>query len=151
MIIDRIENAHLYAPLHQRFERAFAVLRDPALAHKPDGRHDIDGDNLFCMVQHYTTKPTDPARFESHQKYIDIQALLAGEEILGYAPTAGMEVTVPYDAAKDIMFHRVDTMAAQVRLEPGLFCLLLPHDAHLPSCQITRPTEVHKIVFKVRV
>ncbi|MBM4029003.1 MAG: DUF386 domain-containing protein [Planctomycetes bacterium] len=151
MIVDRIENAHLYAPLHRRLEKAFAALRDPALAQQPDGRYEIEGDDLFYIVQHYTTRPVDQARFESHKKYIDIQALLAGEEILGYAPTAGLEVGVPYDEAKDIMFHRVGTIATWARLEPGVFCFLFPHDAHLPSCQITGPAEVHKVVFKIRV
>jgi biofilm protein TabA len=151
MIVDRIENAHLYAPLHKQFNQAFAVLADREVTQKPDGRYSIDGDDLFYMVQRYTTKPVDQTRFESHKKYIDIQALFAGQELLGYVPTAGLEVTVPYDAGKDIMFYRAGTMAGQVRLEPGLFCLLFPQDAHLPSCQITCPAEVHKVVFKVRV
>jgi hypothetical protein len=43
MILDRIEKARLYEPLHKGFWKAFAVLADPALAHKPDGRHDADG------------------------------------------------------------------------------------------------------------
>ncbi len=151
MIVDRIENARLYTHLHKQFKKAFAALADPALPQKPDGRYSVDGDNVYYMVQHYTTKPADQARFESHKKYIDIQVLLAGQELLGYVPTAGLEVTVPYDEAKDIMFYRVGTMTSQVRLEPGLFCLLFPHDAHLPSCQITCPAEVYKVVFKVRV
>ena len=151
MIVDRIENVRLYAPLHKRFQKAFAVLADPAIAQKPDGRHDIDGDDAYYMVQRYTTKPVDQTRFESHRKYIDIQALIAGQELLGYAPTTGLEVTVPYDESKDIMFYRVGTMTGQVRLEPGLFCLLFPQDAHLPSCQITCPAEVHKVVFKIRL
>jgi YhcH/YjgK/YiaL family protein len=151
MIVDRIENARLYLPLHGQFKKAFGVLADPALAQKPDDRYSVDGDDLFYMVQQYTTKPVDLTRFESHRKYIDIQVLLAGQELLGYAPTAGLEVTVPYDGAKDIMFYRVGTMTGQVRLEPGLFCLLFPQDGHLPSCQITSPAEVHKVVFKIRV
>ncbi len=97
MIVDRIENTRLYASLHKRFKKAFAALADPALAQKPDGRYSIDGDNLYYMVQHYTTKPVDQARFESHRKYIDIQVLLAGQELLGYVPTTGLEVTVPYE------------------------------------------------------
>jgi len=151
MIVDRIENARLYTPLHKRFEKAFAALMDPAIARKPDGRYRIDGDDVYYMVQHYTTKPVDQTRFESHKKYIDIQALIAGQELLGYSPTAGLEVTVPYDEQKDIMFYHVGTMMAQTRLEPGVFCILFPHDAHLPSCQITCPSEVHKVVFKIRL
>ncbi len=151
MIVDRVEYARLYWPLHKRFQKAFAVLADPALAQKPDGRYSIDGDGLYYMVQHYTTKPVDQARFESHQKYIDIQVLLAGQEMLGYSPTTGLEVTQPYDEQKDIMFYRVGTMTAQIRLEPGIFCILFPHDAHLPSCQLACPAEVHKVVFKIRL
>jgi biofilm protein TabA len=151
MIVDRVENAHFYLALHKRFQKAFTVLADPGLAQKPDGRHDIDGDNLYFIVQHYTTKPVDQGRFESHRKYIDIQALLAGQEMLGYAPTAGLEVVEPYSEEKDIMFYRAGTMIAQTRLTPGLFCLLYPHDAHLPSCQVACPAEVHKVVFKVRL
>ncbi|MCU0914890.1 MAG: YhcH/YjgK/YiaL family protein [Planctomycetes bacterium] len=151
MIVDRIENAHLYASLHKQFQNALAVLADPATARKPDGRHDLDGDDLYFMIQRYVTKPVDQTRFESHKKYIDIQALLAGRELLGYVPTAGLEITVPYDESKDIMFYRAGAMTAQVRLEPGVFCILYPQDAHLPSCQIISPSEVHKIVFKIRV
>jgi len=151
MIVDRIENARLYVPLHKQFKKAFAVLVDPTLDKKADGRYSVDGDDVYYMVQHYTTKPVDQARFESHQKYIDIQVLLAGQELLGYVPTSGLEVTVPYDESKDIMFYRAGTMTAQVRLEPALFCILFPQDAHLPSCQITCPAEVHKVVFKIRV
>lgn len=151
MIVDRIENAHLVESLHRRFRQAFAVLADPATAHRPDGRCSVDGDDLYYILQHYTTRPIDQARFESHKKYIDIQALLAGEEIVYTSPIAGLEVVEPYSEAKDIMFHRVGTPVAQTRLQPGIFCLLYPHDAHLPCCQVTCPTPVHKVVFKIRV
>jgi len=151
MIIDRIENARLYEPLHKRFQKAFAVLSDPAIGEKPDGRYPVDGDDLYYIVQHYTTKPIDQGRFESHRKYIDVQALIAGQEILGWSPVTGLEVVEPYDEAKDIMFYRVGTILAQTRLVPGLFCLLYPQDAHLPCCQVTYPAAVHKVVFKIRV
>jgi len=151
MIVDRVENARLYFPVHKGFEKAFAVLAEPGLAKKPDGRYDVNGDDLYYILQHYTTKPIDQGRFESHKKYIDIQILLAGQELLGYSPTTGLEVVEPYSEEKDIMFYRVGTIIAQTKLEPGLFCLLFPHDAHLPSCHVTCPAPVHKIVFKIRV
>jgi biofilm protein TabA len=151
MIVDRIENSRFYAPLHKGFAKAFAVLADPELIKKPDGRYDIEGNDVYCIVQHYTTKPVDPNKLESHARYVDIQVVLVGEELLGYAPTAGLEVVTPYDEAKDIMFYRVPATMTQVKLEPGLFCLLYPQDAHLPCCQITRPALVHKVVFKIRL
>jgi biofilm protein TabA len=151
MIVDRIESSTLYLPLHRVFAKAFAVLAEPELARKPDGRYSIDGDDAYYIIQHYTTKPVDLRRFESHKKYIDIQVLLAGEEMLGYTPTAGLEVVVPYDETKDIMFYHAQKVVTWMRLEPGIFCLLFPDDAHLPCCQVTGPAPVHKIVFKIRV
>ena len=151
MIVDRVENARLYFPVHKGFEKAFAVLGEAGLIKKPDGRYNVDGDDIYYILQHYTTKPIDQGRFESHKKYIDIQILLAGQELLGYSPTTGLEVVEPYSEEKDIMFYRVGTIIAQTKLEPGLFCLLFPHDAHLPSCHVTCPAPVHKIVFKIRV
>jgi len=151
MIVDRIENAGLYKPLHKGFEKAFTVLAEPGLAKKPDGRYSLDADDVYYIVQHYTTKPMAQGRFESHRKYIEIQVLLAGQELLAYSPTAGLEVVEPYSEQKDIMFYRVGTIIAQTKLEPGLFCLLYPHDAHLPSCQVTCPAPVHKVVFKIRL
>ena len=151
MIVDRIENGRLYVPLNKGFEKAFAVLAERDLATKSDGRYGVDGDDVYYIVQHYTTKPVDQGRFESHRKYIDIQVLLAGQELLAYSPTAGLEIVEPYSEEKDIMFYRVGTIIAQTRLEPGLFCLPYPHDAHMPSCQITCPAPVHKVVFKIRL
>ena len=151
MTIDRVENAHLYEPMHRRFKKAFAVLADPATARKSDGRYAVDGDDLYYIVQHYTTKPIDQCRLESHKKYIDIQAVLVGQEILCWSPITGLEVMDPYNEAKDIMFYRAGTPMAQTRLEPGLFCLLYPHDAHIPSRQVTGPAPVLKVVFKIRV
>lgn len=151
MIIDRIENARLYEPLHKRFKKVFAVLADPATARKPDGRYPVEGDDLYYMVQHYTTKPIDQGRFESHRKYIDVQAVIEGQEILGWSPIKDLEIVEPYDEARDIMFYRAGTIPAQTRLEPGLFCLLYPQDAHLPGCQVACPSPVHKVVFKIWV
>ena len=132
-------------------ERSHRRQRRERPSKKPDGRYDVNGDDLYYILQHYTTKPIDQGRFESHRKYIDIQILLAGQELLGYSPTTGLEVVEPYSEEKDIMFYRVGTIIAQTKLEPGLFCLLFPHDAHLPSCHVTCPAPVHKIVFKIRV
>ncbi len=151
MIVDRNENARLYLPLNKRFAKAFAVLAKPAIAQKPDGRYSIDGEDAYYIVQHYATRPVDLRRFESHKKYIDIQVLLAGEEMLGYSPTAGLEVVVPYDEAKDIMFYEARKVVTWTRLKSGIFCLLFPDDAHLPCCQIDGPAPVHKVVFKIWV
>ncbi|MCJ7728499.1 MAG: YhcH/YjgK/YiaL family protein [Sedimentisphaerales bacterium] len=151
MILDRIENATLYSALNSGFSKAFEVLRDKTLAKKEDGKYTVDGDKIYYTIQHYTTKPIAEGKLEAHRKYIDIQFLLAGEELLGYAPLKGSTVAEEYNHQKDIAFFHTPDEITKVKLEPGLFCILFPDDAHLPCCHLTGPSEVRKVVVKIRL
>ena len=55
-----------------RFAKAFEFLRRPDLADLPDGRHEIDGDEIFAMISSPALKPFGTGKVESHRKYIDI-------------------------------------------------------------------------------
>ncbi|MFM8877390.1 MAG: YhcH/YjgK/YiaL family protein, partial [Anaerolineae bacterium] len=50
MIIDRIENAALYFPLHLLFKQAFEYLRQIDIHSIPVGRHEVDGDAIYALV-----------------------------------------------------------------------------------------------------
>ncbi|MGD0077797.1 MAG: YhcH/YjgK/YiaL family protein [Sedimentisphaerales bacterium] len=151
MILDRIENASLYADLNTEFIRAFEILTNPSLNQKQDGKHIVDGNDLFYTIQRYKTKPMSEGKLEAHRKYIDIQFLLSGVEILGYTPLKGLKVTEEYNSEKDIVFFETPKELTKVKLEPGLFCILFPDDAHLPCRQVDKPAEVRKVVIKVRL
>ncbi|HEY5504695.1 MAG TPA: YhcH/YjgK/YiaL family protein, partial [Sedimentisphaerales bacterium] len=104
MILDRIDNARLYLGLHAGFAKAFEILRDKSLAKKEDGKYAVDGEKIYYTIQHYTTKPLNEGYLEAHRKYIDIQFLLTGVEILGYAPLKGLTTAEVYNPQKDIAF-----------------------------------------------
>ena len=150
MIVDKIENAHLYAALNDRFTKAFEILNDKNLAEKKDGRYAVDGNDLYYIVQHYTTRPMEKDKLEAHKKYIDIQVVVGGEELLAYAPIEGLSVAQPYSEDKDIAFYRATDKISRVTLRPGLFCILFPQDGHIPCCQLNGPSDVHKVVIKVK-
>lgn len=117
----------------------------------PDGRIEIDGRNVYAIVQTYNTKeiPASP-RFEAHRKYIDIQFLLSGYEILGWAPFQALKITEPYDAAKDIMFGTVaDALSAFISFHAGQALILYPEDAHAPGLAVKDPAPVRKVVIKI--
>jgi YhcH/YjgK/YiaL family protein len=151
MILDRIDNTHLYLGLHTLFARAFDILRDKTLSRKEDGKYPVDGDKIYYTLQRYTTKPLNEGKFEAHRKYIDIQFLLEGVEILGYAPLKGLTIAEVYNPQKDIAFFNTPKDITKVKLEPGLFCILFPDDAHLPCRQLTGPTDARKVVIKIRL
>jgi len=169
MILDRIDNTRLYIGLYAGFARAFDILTDKTLSQKQDGKYAVDGDKIYYTIQRYTTKPMFSSRrngdamlspqaclgvssnLEAHRKYIDIQFLLSGVEILGYAPLKGLTTAQEYNPQKDIAFFNTPKEITKVKLEPGLFCILFPDDAHLPGCQLAGPTEVRKVVIKVQM
>jgi YhcH/YjgK/YiaL family protein len=115
-----------------------------------DGRHEIEGQRLFALVQSYTTRPATEVVFEAHRSYMDLQLVFEGREAIGWAPTAALETTEPYSAEKDV--ELLDGSVALVMpLESGWFAVLLPQDAHKPCCHLDGPSKVRKVVFKIAI
>jgi YhcH/YjgK/YiaL family protein len=151
MILDTIDNAHLYAGLNAGFSKAFEIFKDKSLTEKDDGKYSLDGEKIYYTIQRYKTKLLSEGKLETHRKYIDIQFLLSGVEILGYAPLKGLAIAEEYNPEKDIAFFETPKEITKVKLEPGLFCILFPHDAHLPGCYFAEPSEVRKVVIKIGI
>jgi YhcH/YjgK/YiaL family protein len=151
MIVDKIENADTYVKLSKAIAKALEVLRDRELIEKDNGRYDVDGDNLYYLVQRYTTKPVEQCKLEAHKRYIDIQFVADGEEIMGYCPVDNLEVQTPYEPEKDIVFYKRPDNITEVKLSSGTFAVLFPQDAHMPKCRLDGPSNVHKVVVKVKI
>ena len=149
MIADEIENAHLYQGLSDGIAKGLGLIRDPSLAEKPDGKYEIEGDNLFLLVTRYTTRPQDEIPFEAHKEYIDIQVILDGQEIIGHAHTDDLEVLTAYQP--DIMELVDPAEFTEVKLRKGMFAIFFPSDAHKPCCDWAGRQNIHKLVFKVKV
>ena len=151
VIVDKIQNTNLYTCCDDRLAKAFEILKDKSLTEKPDGKYEVDGKNLYYLIQRYQSKPLTEGRFEAHQKYIDIQYVAAGEEMLGYAPIDGLEIQAPYNPEKDIIFYNKPEKFTPVHLKAGLFAVLYPNDAHMPGRAIDNLSQVLKIVVKVKI
>jgi YhcH/YjgK/YiaL family protein len=151
MVIDKLENAYLYAGLSEKIGKGLEVLKDEKIYTKKDGRYDINGDNLYYIIQRYTTKPIKEGRLEAHKKYIDIQFVASGEEVIGHFSPGQLNIQKPYDEAKDVVFYKVPDEINTVKLSKGMFCILFPQDGHMPCCQLAGPCEVLKVVVKVKI
>ncbi|HRR33493.1 MAG TPA: YhcH/YjgK/YiaL family protein [Kiritimatiellia bacterium] len=149
MVVDTLENCSRYENLHPRFKAAFDFLRNPTVHTLTAGRTDIEGDALFAIVQDYETKPVSEGKLEAHRKYIDIQFVADGEELMGYAPLGRPKVVAAYDADKDVAFYEGESWFTLVR--KGMFAIFFPLDAHLPSRHTGTPSRVKKVVLKIAV
>jgi len=148
MILDTLVNAERYYSLQSRFQQAFDWLRSRRLEDLPDGRTEIDGDLLYASVAHEKGRGQAAAKYEAHRKYIDIQYLVSGSDLIGWAHLEPGLKSLGYDVAKDLELFVVKPML-WVSVPTGHFAIFFPEDAHAPLAS-TDPV-LFKVVVKVSV
>ena len=133
------------------FEAAFEFLDQKTLADVPVGKHAIEGEQVYALVQKLPSRSADTAQFESHRKYIDVHYVVSGQETSGFSPAESLKLAVPYDESKDVMLYAVPQQYTKVEVKPGHFVVYHPGQAHLPNCHLQGPHDLHKVVIKVHV
>ena len=154
MIFDTIVNAEKYTCLSDLVGTALAYLKEHDLAGLEEQRIDIQGDEIYVMIQHYDTEGAAGRSFETHDKYIDIQYVISGTETIVYASRDTLTVEQPYDGDNDCTLYHYDTnmRSTPLNMATGDFAIFFPDDAHVPKLQTeTTPAAVKKAVFKVKV
>jgi len=148
MIADNILNSTQYVKIHPLFKKAFNFLIKEDLHSYKDGRVDIMGDDLFAIFNTYQTKPND-GKWETHNKYIDIQFILKGKESIGCTYVKNLKAVTKYNPKKDIKFYSGD--GNYLKMEEGMFSIFFPDDAHIPGLNYDSLQQVRKIVLKVKI
>lgn len=151
MIIDKLENAEFYYGLGEKYKKAFEFLKNTDMKNLENGKHEIDGDEIFIAVQDYQTKSEYDAEFEAHKKYTDIQFIITGEEKLGYGNIENFSETTDFDEEKDIVFLKNNEPKNEFAIaKENYFLIFTPQDAHMPCISINNATYVKKAVVKIK-
>ena len=108
-------------------------------------------DGTFAIEQVYQTKPRAEGFFESHRKYIDVQVVVEGAELMEVEDIARLTVSQAYDGERDLIKYADSAAASMLRMRAGDIALFFPQDGHMPSLQLAGPTLVRKTVVKVPV
>ena len=148
MILDTLTHADRYAALHPLFARAFEFLRGTDLKTLASGKHSVQGEQIFAIVEACPGRTRAEAKLECHRRYIDIQLVLEGVDEMGWKPLAGcVDPVADYDAARDIRFFN-DAPSSWITTPAGSFCLFFPDDAHAP---LVSAGFIRKVVVKIAV
>ena len=149
--IDQIDAR--YDCLPEPLRKALTYLKENSFTAMPDGDYPIDGEAVVAHVQRYTARPVTQCRPEAHRKYIDIQFIAAGTELVGWCPLHdALSVAVPYDAERDVMFFDNLEPVSAITLQAGTFAILYPDDVHCPQGAADgEPATVTKVVVKIAV
>ncbi|HTT56301.1 MAG TPA: YhcH/YjgK/YiaL family protein [Opitutaceae bacterium] len=113
-------------------------------------RHELAG-GAYAVEMAYLTKPRAEGFFETHRQFVDVQLVVAGEEVMELAAAAQLGVMEPYDAARDLTKHTDAPAPSVLRVPAGHAAIFWPEDAHMPGLALERPALVRKTVVKVPV
>lgn len=148
MVLDNIKNAGLYKNMHPGFAKAFDFILNTDLSGMADGKYEIQGDDIFAIVQQYNSKNKEDAKLEAHKKYIDIQYINSGVELIGVSMLDN-QIPVVNEPDKDLAFYNSE--ASFIKLNSGMFAIFFPHDLHMPGIKSGQSISVKKVVIKVKI
>ena len=150
MVVSTLKHCEQYYVFGERFKKAFEFLKANDITKMEVGRYDIDGDDVFALVQAYDSKSIDNCGFEAHLKYADLHFVGKGFEYLGYGPLerAGEPIT-EYNPQADAIFYEKECQF--VLLQEGDIAIVFPHDVHMPQKRALVEVPVRKVCIKVRV
>lgn len=146
MIYDTLANLPLYKGIHANLDTAIDYLVSHDLSELANGRHTVDGDNVFINVMDAAYHAPGTGTFEAHRTYADIQISLTGDESIGWLP---LSVFPDWDASEETgLFADCPPAEAIVPMKKGTFVIVFPQDAHAPGLG---EGAGRKAVAKVRV
>ena len=90
MIYDSSKHMEAYQGVHPGIYKGLELLRDTDFSKLEDARVEVDGEDLFYLLQSYESKPANDTP-EAHKKYVDIQFLISGREKMGVGALEGHE------------------------------------------------------------
>ncbi len=149
MIYDKLSRLNRYFSMGGRIEKALRFLSDTDFSTLEDGRHDIEGDDIYALISSYQTKTPVGAVPEGHSRYIDLQYVLSGEEevLCGFIEDMTREV----ENKPQSDFALYEGAASPLTIGNDRFLLLFPGDIHAPSIMHIAPSQVRKVVVKIKI
>lgn len=150
MITDVLNNRQLYGTISPGIKAGLKYIAETDFSAMEPGRIELDGTNLFVLVQKYDTLPKEQGKWECHRNYIDIQYIAEGKEQIGFNNIDNMKVSVEYNPEKDVAI--LTGNGDYVTLNKGSYGIFFPQDAHQPKIAPSNIIgQVMKVVVKIRV
>ena len=134
----------------EALQKGIDWLRNNDLKAMEAGTYEIEGRDIYAMIQEVTTKPFEERRAERHDLYLDVQYIISGTERMGYVPYTGSEEILENPEGKDACFYKNLTGENFVDVSEGSYCIFFSNDIHRPCIAAGDPAAVKKAVLKVK-
>ena len=149
MIIDTLANASKYFSLHPSFAKAFDYINQNDVTTLTDGIYETqEGLKVIVNTGMGKTAQASIAKFECHDKNIDIQLCVKGLETMAWKPREKcLTPNGEYNPDKDVRFFS-DAPDMYFQLTDGQFTVFFPEDVHAP---MIGDDEIKKVVIKIKI
>lgn len=148
--IEWLKSPNKNTNLYDRVNNALFYLQNLDYENLNEGKYEVNP-SFYYSVQRYNTKNASECKFESHNKYVDIQLMINGAEIMDIADISRCSLKTEYDEEKDIMFWNEPTIYSRCTLQARDYIILFPEHIHRGAVQLERTSSVVKIVGKVLI
>ena len=121
--------------LPEKIQKAMNYLKETDFSKLENKTYPIEGDKTFVVIQEYQTKPKQEKSAEQHQKYIDIQYMISGTEIIGVGyENPENEILDNYNEEKERIKYGKIKNEKDIVISQGDYIILFPQDIHKPGC-----------------
>ena len=145
MIICPWKDILRYAPIVPGLEEAFEKVNaltslEPAVYPLENGRF---------IVMSGNTVSTEGGTCEAHGQYLDIQYIVKGQEVMGWAPLDTCTPADEFNVEGDCGMY--SGKFEFITITEGNCYVAFPEDAHMPGRHLEVPNDFVKIVVKLAV
>lgn len=138
--------------IDKRVKEAVSYIKSIVIKEADIGKKIIVNDKFYYYVQSYMTKIENECKLESHRKYVDIQVMLNGEEVMDFADISRLQIKEEYNPKDDVVFWKIPKRMARTTLKAGDCIILYPENAHRGAIAIDNKGQyVLKVVGKVNI
>lgn len=108
-------------------------------------------ENIFALEQVFYTKDRQDCFFESHERYIDFQLILSGNEQMEYIDIDKLNVKDKYNKQKDLITYKLANNSSKFLLQKEDLAIFFPDDAHMGQAKVNSSELVYKTVIKLPI
>jgi len=137
----------------KRILKAVSLIESLNFSALPDSVFEIEGNHFYSTVSSYQTAADFKERpAEAHRKYLDLQYVIYGKEIIGFADYSNIKkIRSEYNPERDIeLFDSIDNECF-FELMQNNYAIFFPEDVHRPGLNKNNPSNIRKIVFKILI
>ncbi len=151
MILDFSTNWKHYAKGNEEiWKEAFDFIASLD-ADTEEKKYTIRGESLYAFVQGYETLPASQGKIEIHRDFLDIHAIITGNELVYCSAVNDLELIEDFTPnSDDLLYYFNPEIANSFKLYPGRFALFFPEEGHMTRIQSPeKPARIKKVVLKI--